>query len=42
MLRLTEAYDFAARVHRDQRKAGALAEPYVNHVIDVAAWVALV
>jgi (p)ppGpp synthase/HD superfamily hydrolase len=40
MLRLTEAYDFAARHHRDQRRDGMLAEPYVNHVIDVATRVA--
>ena len=40
MLRLTDAYDYAARHHRDQRRAGALAEPYVNHVIEVAARVA--
>jgi (p)ppGpp synthase/HD superfamily hydrolase len=40
MLRLTQAYDFAARQHRDQRRDGALAEPYVNHVIEVAARVA--
>jgi (p)ppGpp synthase/HD superfamily hydrolase len=40
MLRLTQAYDYAARHHRDQRRNGALAEPYVNHVIEVAARVA--
>jgi len=40
MLRLTEAYDYAARHHRDQRRNGGLAEPYVNHVIEVAARVA--
>lgn len=37
MLQLTEAYDYAARMHRDQRRSGLLAEPYVNHVIEVAA-----
>lgn len=37
---LPEAYDYAARRHRDQRRDGALAEPYVNHVIEVAARVA--
>ena len=40
MLRLTQAYDYAAQLHRDQRRDGALAEPYVNHVIEVAARVA--
>lgn len=40
MLRLTQAYDYAARHHRDQRRGGGLAEPYVNHVIEVAARVA--
>lgn len=40
MLRLTEAYEFAARHHRDQRRDGSLAEPYVNHVIEVAVRVA--
>ena len=40
MLRLTQAYDYAARQHRDQRRDGPMAEPYVNHVIEVAARVA--
>ncbi|MEO6301333.1 MAG: HD domain-containing protein [Paracoccaceae bacterium] len=40
MQRLTDVYDYAARMHRDQRRNGALAEPYVNHVIEVAARVA--
>ena len=40
MLRLTQAYDYAARQHRDQRRGGGLAEPYVNQVIEVAARVA--
>ena len=40
MRRLTEAYDYAARMHADQRRKGASAEPYVNHVIEVAARVA--
>jgi (p)ppGpp synthase/HD superfamily hydrolase len=39
-MRLTEAYDCAARLHSGQTRKGAAAEPYVNHVIDVAARVA--
>jgi (p)ppGpp synthase/HD superfamily hydrolase len=31
------AADFAAERHRDQRRKGADAEPYVNHLIEVAA-----
>lgn len=34
------ALDFAARAHCDQRRKGARAEPYVNHVAEVAALVA--
>lgn len=30
------AADFAARAHTTQRRKGAAAEPYVNHVIEVA------
>lgn len=33
--RLTEALDFAARKHTHQRRKGALAEPYINHLTDV-------
>jgi (p)ppGpp synthase/HD superfamily hydrolase len=40
MQKLTEAYDYAARLHAGQIRKGAAAEPYVNHVIDVAARVA--
>ena len=40
MQRLTDAYDYAARLHAGQVRKGAAAEPYVNHVIDVAARVA--
>ena len=36
MLRLMQACDYAARHHRDQRRDGVRAEPYVNHVIEVA------
>ena len=39
-MRLPEAYDYAARLHSGQIRKGALREPYVNHVIDVAARVA--
>jgi guanosine-3',5'-bis(diphosphate) 3'-pyrophosphohydrolase len=34
-MRLTEALDYAARAHVHQRRKGALAEPYVNHLTDV-------
>jgi (p)ppGpp synthase/HD superfamily hydrolase len=37
---LPAAYDFAARMHSGQTRKGAAGEPYVNHVIDVAARVA--
>lgn len=34
--RLTKAFHFAAEKHVDQRRKGDRAEPYVNHVIEVA------
>ena len=37
MHRVIEACAYAARKHQDQRRKGAAAEPYINHVIDVAA-----
>ncbi len=37
---LTRALDFAARKHRDQRRKGAAAEPYLNHLTEVARLVA--
>jgi (p)ppGpp synthase/HD superfamily hydrolase len=37
---LTSAYHFAAVQHVSQRRKGAVAEPYVNHVIEVANLVA--
>lgn len=40
MIRLLDACDYAARQHAGQRRKGAAAEPYVNHVIEVAARVA--
>jgi (p)ppGpp synthase/HD superfamily hydrolase len=38
--RLLAACDYAARQHASQRRKGAASEPYVNHVIEVAARVA--
>ena len=40
VLRLTQAYDFACRTHAAQRRKGAGAEPYVNHLAEVAGLVA--
>lgn len=37
---LMQACDYAARRHAGQTRAGAAREPYVNHVIEVAARVA--
>ena len=37
---LARAVDFAARKHKDQRRKGAAAEPYVNHPAEVARLVA--
>ena len=33
---LVRALDFAARKHRAQRRKGAAAEPYINHLAEVA------
>ncbi len=33
---LTRALDFAARKHTDQRRKGVRAEPYINHLAEVA------
>lgn len=33
---LARALDFAARAHSDQRRKGKAAEPYINHVAEVA------
>lgn len=38
--RLTEAFDFAAQAHTGQTRKGKAAEPYINHLADVAARVA--
>jgi (p)ppGpp synthase/HD superfamily hydrolase len=37
---LAKAIDFAARKHKDQRRKGVAAEPYVNHPAEVARLVA--
>ena len=37
IVRITRAADFAARKHVDQRRKGDVAEPYINHLIEVAA-----
>jgi (p)ppGpp synthase/HD superfamily hydrolase len=36
VLLLTRAYDFAARKHTLQRRKGVAAEPYINHLTEVA------
>ena len=40
MVEIVRALDFAARKHRDQRRKGASAEPYINHPAEVARLVA--
>jgi GTP diphosphokinase / guanosine-3',5'-bis(diphosphate) 3'-diphosphatase len=40
LVKLAHAYDFAARAHTNQRRLGVDAKPYINHVVDVAHWVA--
>ena len=40
VIRLTEAYNFSARFHIDQRRKGIKAEPYINHLTEVAHLVA--
>jgi GTP diphosphokinase / guanosine-3',5'-bis(diphosphate) 3'-diphosphatase len=40
IVRMARAVDFAARKHRDQRRKGANAEPYFNHLADVGRMVA--
>lgn len=37
---LMRALDFVARKHSDQRRKGAAAEPYINHLAEVAFLVA--
>ncbi len=41
VVELTRAYHFAARKHVDQRRKGEAAEPYVNHLTEVAELVAM-
>src|SRR3954464_10060628 len=40
LIRLTRAYDFAARYHVQQTRKGVKAEPYINHLAEVALLVA--
>ena len=40
LVKLTRAADYAARQHIAQRRKGERAEPYVNHLIEVAALLA--
>jgi len=40
VLEVMRAVDFAARKHRQQRRKGADAEPYINHPVEVALLVA--
>src|SRR5437773_1668687 len=40
LVKLTQAADYAARQHAAQRRKGAAAEPYVNHLIEVTALLA--
>ena len=36
LIRLARAYEFAARYHTEQRRKGVKAEPYINHLAEVA------
>lgn len=40
LVRITQAFDFVARAHADQRRKGERAEPYINHLAEVAHLVA--
>ena len=40
VVKLSQAADYAARQHSAQRRKGARAEPYVNHLTEVAAMLA--
>jgi (p)ppGpp synthase/HD superfamily hydrolase len=40
VVKLSQAADYAARQHIAQRRKGDRAEPYVNHVVEVAAMLA--
>lgn len=41
IIRITQALDFAARKHIDQRRKGERAEPYINHLAEVANMLAV-
>ena len=41
LVQILAAANFAARVHAEQTRKGAAAEPYINHLIEVAELVAL-
>lgn len=40
ILKISRALDFAAKKHVHQRRKGELAEPYINHLTDVARMLA--
>ena len=40
LVRILTAAHFAARAHAQQKRKGAAAEPYINHLIEVAELVA--
>jgi (p)ppGpp synthase/HD superfamily hydrolase len=40
VVRIMQAADFAARQHAAQRRKGVRAEPYMNHLVEVASLVA--
>lgn len=40
ILKISRAIDFAAKKHVHQRRKGELAEPYINHLTDVARMLA--
>ena len=40
VVKLSQAADYAARQHSAQRRKGASAEPYINHLTEVAAMLA--
>ena len=40
VVKLSQAADYAARQHSAQRRKGASAEPYINHLTEVAALLA--
>ena len=40
IIRIMQAADQAARWHKSQKRKGEAAEPYMNHLLEVAALVA--